>query len=494
MRRIDKNPTNNNLIELLKADPISRNSDLRDLIEILPSFEHGATIFLNGDWGAGKTFFVKQLKLMIEAMDPAIKSDEDVADALKRISAFSDLYIADSTTENAESQQRNEKQSVTFLPIYYNAWENDYWDDPLPSLIQKIAWESEGAGDVDANTVVDKFAGIADAILKPFNLDVLKEVKVSFDGTKLLRDYEDRLKIRSKVKELIAMALNHKADKLLLIIDELDRCKPTFALRLLEEVKTLFDAPNLIVLYSVNVAELSKTTEGEYGSGFDGSRYLSRFYDVEYCLRVPASGAYFAHVGTPNDSYRSHEIAHELVRALGMSLRDQNRYQIELERIGNSRPGNRDGQSIVAAFAEDALATLLLALKVVRPLDYNEFVGLRSLDKLMEYAAMSDGMLDYIDTIIGDRRNALIRLYPEAQNLFPYDSAMHSGGVSAEAVSGTLLQDIRDTARKIIVENMMVLLFEGDSYSNRREKARDLFRSGFFNEHSLIFLRQKLAH
>lgn len=95
MRKIDKNPTESNLIELLRTDPISRNTDLCDFIEILPSFEHGATVFHNGDWGAGKTFFVKQLKLIIEAMNPMIKSGEGAIEALERIPTFSNLFIAD---------------------------------------------------------------------------------------------------------------------------------------------------------------------------------------------------------------------------------------------------------------------------------------------------------------------------------------------------------------------------------------------------------------
>ena len=67
-------------------------------------------------------------------------------------------------------------------------------------------------------------------------------------------------------------------------IDELDRCRPSFAIELLEGVKHLFGIQGVCFVVSTNMAQLSESIKAVYGSGFDGYGYLKRFFDVEYSL------------------------------------------------------------------------------------------------------------------------------------------------------------------------------------------------------------------
>ena len=72
------------------------------------------------------------------------------------------------------------------------------------------------------------------------------------------------------------------------IIDELDRCRPTFAIELLERVKHIFDVPNIVFVFGINRAELVKSLESIYGE-IDAGTYLRRFFDMEFVLPEPTA-------------------------------------------------------------------------------------------------------------------------------------------------------------------------------------------------------------
>ncbi|OYT87380.1 MAG: hypothetical protein CFE43_21805, partial [Burkholderiales bacterium PBB3] len=70
-------------------------------------------------------------------------------------------------------------------------------------------------------------------------------------------------------------------------VDELDRCRPDYAVRLLEGLKHLFDAQGVCFVVSTNLTQLSESVRAVYGSGFDGYRYLKRFFEFQYVMPEP---------------------------------------------------------------------------------------------------------------------------------------------------------------------------------------------------------------
>ena len=67
MRNLELKPTRENLIRTLVDNTIKRNEDLKQFILLLNSFDTEMSIALDGDWGSGKTFFVKQAQMILEA-------------------------------------------------------------------------------------------------------------------------------------------------------------------------------------------------------------------------------------------------------------------------------------------------------------------------------------------------------------------------------------------------------------------------------------------
>lgn len=72
-----------------------------------------------------------------------------------------------------------------------------------------------------------------------------------------------------------------------ILVDELDRCRPTYAVTMLERIKHLFDVENVVFLVATNTRELVHSISAVYGNNFDGARYLNRFFDVSYSLAAP---------------------------------------------------------------------------------------------------------------------------------------------------------------------------------------------------------------
>ena len=70
---------------------------------------------------------------------------------------------------------------------------------------------------------------------------------------------------------------------LVFVIDELDRCRPTFAIELLERVKHVFDVPNLVFVFGINRRELCSARQSVDGH-IDATVYLRRFFDMEFGL------------------------------------------------------------------------------------------------------------------------------------------------------------------------------------------------------------------
>jgi predicted KAP-like P-loop ATPase len=62
-------------------------------------------------------------------------------------------------------------------------------------------------------------------------------------------------------------------------VDELDRCRPTYAIQTLELVKHLFNVPGLIFIFALDIEQLSHSVQTVYGQNMDAQGYLCRFFD-----------------------------------------------------------------------------------------------------------------------------------------------------------------------------------------------------------------------
>jgi hypothetical protein len=94
---------------------------------------------------------------------------------------------------------------------------------------------------------------------------------------------------KKALAELVAEIDKSQTYKLPLIVfvDELDRCRPLYAIELLEEIKHLFDAHGVCFVVATDTRQLCSSIKAVYGAEFDAERYLHRFFSQDYTLPDP---------------------------------------------------------------------------------------------------------------------------------------------------------------------------------------------------------------
>ncbi len=228
-----------NVVTPWTDDELDRKKIAERLTRIIEDQEAPFVISLDGRWGTGKTFLLKRW--------------------------------------------RQDLVNNRFQAIYFNAWEDDFCDDPLLAIIGQLTEHfQEGK--------LREMATIIGAIALPILTAKLTGVAFSRKDLKrdnLLNDYRTQLRtkreIRNHLSRLAEVVKEQSGKPLVFIIDELDRCRPTFAIELLERVKHIFDVPNIVFVFGINRSELVKSVASIYGE-IDASVYLRRFFDMEFVL------------------------------------------------------------------------------------------------------------------------------------------------------------------------------------------------------------------
>lgn len=103
---------------------------------------------------------------------------------------------------------------------------------------------------------------------------------------------------KKNLSKLVDFLDTHGAIKLPLFIfvDELDRCRPTYAIELLKNIKHLFGVKDVYFVIATNVRQLSHGVRVIYGDNFESERYLKRFFDQEYVLPLPDNEKFAIHL------------------------------------------------------------------------------------------------------------------------------------------------------------------------------------------------------
>lgn len=235
-------------------------SVLNSVIDIYS--DTGMVLSINGEWGAGKTTFVRMWR-----------------------------------------QQLIDKKYRT---LYFNAWKTDFFDDAFTALLAEL--KNEFPDNERVKNVIEKGSKISLSVLEAVAKGLFRkfsgieyealsaaisEVKNQFSES--IESYasrkEDLEDFRKSLSELVASESNGKP--VVFFIDELDRCKPDYAVQVLERVKHLFEVPNIVFVVAVNEIQLQYAIQGYYGSNnIDGNEYLRRFFDFSFSLPIPDLSEY----------------------------------------------------------------------------------------------------------------------------------------------------------------------------------------------------------
>ncbi len=263
--------------------------DRKDYGEFLSNYitgeKDGFVLNLNGSWGTGKTEFLKR------------------------------LY----------SHMLDENHPV----IYIDAWESDFSKDPLTVVTSELLSQLEkfngGIGKLeDAKKVKELFgkvlkgtavglAGLTTHVLAgsaSIGADVVKEIVASDPKEftqELTKNYASQIKSIKEIRECLGqlaevLQSTYKYSlPVVLLVDELDRCRPTYSIEMLEVIKHFFSTKNFVFVVATDTEQLCHSIKCVYGDGFESEQYLKRFFDRKISLPKPDIDQYVSLMDCPDD-------------------------------------------------------------------------------------------------------------------------------------------------------------------------------------------------
>ncbi len=338
-------------------DDVLRRREVADrLTKVVEGQQAPFVISVDGGWGTGKTFLLKRW------------------------------------------QQDLENQG--WQAIYFNAWADDFSDDPLLAIIGQLSdYFDDGTLKKAALAVANAALGI---ITKHIAGTAIHLDDLTAEG--LLDDYraqqETKTTVKDQLSKLASAVHEETGQPLIFIIDELDRCRPTFAIKLLERVKHIFDVDSIVFVFGINRSELVKSLQSVYGE-IDAGAYLRRFFDMNFTLPEPDPVEFCKFL---MERYELHRVLYRrrapkesgvqvevdllvsalplLVGNMGLSLRDMD-YCVRVVSLAVASDRGR-------ALVDQYLFAGLVALKVANPGLYRRY---------MEGSARGAQVVDYFNDL-----------------------------------------------------------------------------------------------
>lgn len=233
---------------------------------------------VNAEWGLGKTYFLKEWSKML-------------------------------------------REQGHFV-VYFDAWENDYAADPFVGFMSainnqlkdslpakgKISQQAKAMARAGSRVIKTAAPSIAFAVIKHVaGVDFKEDVTAHFEdamkgaGSDIVSSIKGDLEKQNKdIKIAISEFKKSFSDfskeyekehpgklPIFLMVDELDRCRPSYAIELLEKIKHVFRIENIYTIVATDSQQLAHSIKAVYGSDFDSRKYLRRFFDHESRLETP---------------------------------------------------------------------------------------------------------------------------------------------------------------------------------------------------------------
>lgn len=254
------------------GDLFDRRSLAEHLTDLVCRLPHGGAIAIDAGWGEGKSWFARNW--------------------------------------SADLRQHG------FSTIYLDAFEADYVEDPFLLVSAELLSVVDKGSPETAARFREGVKKVGSVIVPVITKAAVRAVSVALTGIDFSKGLDKAVDAATEeagdeVGELIGSAIKKRIEELqrrrksveafrasltelfresekplVFLVDELDRCKPPFAVQLLERIKHFFTVPNLVFVLLLNKSQLEASVRGLYGADIDSNTYLSKFLTVT--LTLPA--------------------------------------------------------------------------------------------------------------------------------------------------------------------------------------------------------------
>lgn len=357
-----------------QTDLLKRHEEIELLTPMLLGMPSPAVMALDAPWGQGKTTFIR-------------------------------LW-----------QEYLRQQGLHY--VSFNAWESDFAADPLvPMLAAFDKWLKDNTAITGNTQDWSKLKKLGGKILKAGAVTAIKlatmgVVDASEAAEELLAagagdaagsvidEFNEQIEALDQFHRLLTEvvgSLPAEQPNLIVFIDELDRCRPTYAIELLERIKHLFNIPRIVFVLGMDSGQLSESIKAVYGSGFDATQYLKRFFDFDYRIKTPNKSDYINAIINTSllTSYfkvgqsRSYD-REQFVKCLGVL---SERFSIDLRSINQlvTRISLMLSPDDGSKYCDAPLLAVLLVLRHKNELLYRKYIENPDFaDEVMDY--ISEGM------------------------------------------------------------------------------------------------------
>lgn len=268
-------------ITFKKQDEYERKNIAKNIYHSISLGEFYSPCLLDGQWGSGKTEFCHKLHNYIIEQNSAGVSNEN----------------------------------FTLVPIYINVFNAERINNPFLSLMGGLVGSTCNGIAVPTSLIETASTVLStEAALKPIGIGAVKDIYNIFISKikeyapettdaviKQITDgfnnefsnglfenaFEEVNKLDKKYQDFSTELANFATEKtpIVFIIDELDRCRPNFAIQFLECIKHFFNVDNVYFLLSCNVDQLIASIAHLYGEKIDGENYLEKFFEDKITLQ-----------------------------------------------------------------------------------------------------------------------------------------------------------------------------------------------------------------
>lgn len=227
-------------------DYFDRQPHAEMLCDVLVSAEPPAIVALNGEFGSGKSTFLK--------MCASVMAERKIT--VVEIDAWQQRYTGDALVD------------------LMGALSDAVPDERV--LMRKIF---ECAGRIARNVAWRVIDDVGHNLIDP---DVMADGRTA--AADLWRSFKEA---RAELRDTLASIAAKHDGRIVFLIDELDRCPPAYALDMLDRVRNVLDIRGVVVLYGITRSQLVNAVKQEQGTECDAGAYLARFFDREIQLRTP---------------------------------------------------------------------------------------------------------------------------------------------------------------------------------------------------------------
>lgn len=379
--------------DIFKNDKLGREPTIQSLTSLIESDFELNVLAVNASWGMGKTTFIEMWK----------------------------KYLDNKGIPN----------------LYFSAWEDDYSNEPLVAIFGEIQNYIKKNEDIEKKVekglgeLVKKIAKIGvkgswelakGYMQQKFGAGYEEVIKIACDEfEKSVKNYPKEKSLLEEIKKGIKQIFQEISDKKFVIfIDELDRCRPLYAIELLERVKHLFGTSGVIFVLSIDKEQLGESIKSQYGN-IDANQYLRRFFDLEYHLSAIHQSRYqeflYENIRTPESrGIHLDKINLALIEILSnykkLTLRELKHF-FEQIRILVSINKNMYVSSQFEDFAIRVL--IILVLIEAEKLNKSEY-GKISYDLTNEYRKYSQNKNSKILEILGKQFDLIFRCINSVRN------------------------------------------------------------------------------